>query len=114
MRLYLLDQDEFESPSSEESLVVAVSHRRHFSDLQEFHEATYLLGVFEPAGSPSIARSAATGVLERWVGERLQKFRIAICNGDEKCLLLKREWNSMDILIESESLYIRYHWQTSA
>jgi hypothetical protein len=117
MRIVCLDPNEHRIPSGEEYSSLALSPKKHFSDLDQFFFATVASDHF-----PKDERWYSKKEIQS--GERKEQLRQLIRSSKEfeqtlpenltPLLLLEDEWNEIDVLFETEGSFGRFLWITTA
>jgi hypothetical protein len=109
MRRLSFDQYEFDSPSSEESLNLAISSTWQHRDL-----AAFLM----ECGANGRHSSQPSGDWDRWseVVEYTHRFASLHLPPLSAChvLWLSEDWNELELVVETGSLFVWYHWWTTA
>ncbi len=111
MRRMSFDQDEFDPPDSEQFLELALSSpgRRH-QDL-----ATFLAD----CGASAISGRTPDVGWGRWemISEHLSRFarlNLPGIGGCREVVLLRDDWDDLELAITSGAYLIWYHWYTTA
>ncbi|WP_425395461.1 hypothetical protein [Aeoliella sp.] len=111
MRRITCDQDEFEVPESEQSLSLAVSAAsRRCPDLEAF------LAACEKSDLP---RRALPAKWHRWQQVALHLQRIAFLDLPaqehlRESRVASDDWNDVELVLAFDSVFVWYHWCTSA
>ena len=116
MRLFSADSEEFESPSSEEFVVIAVGNSRYYKNFNSFYRKTKDRHEFKEF---DIGYNENFVDLKEYTGFSSMRSYIAKFSGisvrlSSKAIVLSHEWDVHNILIHQYSEYIRYLWYTTA
>lgn len=110
VRRITCDQFEFAAPESEQSLELALSYSRQHPELEAFLAA---------CGASALSGSSPGPAWDRWerVREHLRRFaglELPYIDKRRVILLLRDDWNDVELAIAANTSLIWYHWSTSA
>lgn len=109
MRKLLFDQYEFDEPSAEQTLEVAISSVPRHGDLPSF---------LTECGATLRDGMPATQDWSRWAEIAANMRRFAgievVRNAGSPFLLLNDDWDDCEVAFQSGSLFVWYHWWTTA
>lgn len=113
MRTLYFDQFEFDTPASEETLRIAIAAKPQFPSEAEFLSACprrqQRIGAATNSRIPFPSFQGAAIVLENF-----RLFGVANSLGEALVAVIHEEWCDLEILIETPSVRIWYHWDTTA
>ncbi len=110
MRRLSFDRDEFDPPDSEQSLDLVISSPTRHADLSLF---------LAECGASAVDGQPPCPGWPRWheVAELLRRFAGLELPHPSKChaiLLIRDEWNDLEMAITVGTVVIWYHWLTTA
>ncbi|MCP3923781.1 MAG: hypothetical protein GY714_14460 [Desulfobacterales bacterium] len=117
MKILILDPYEFDSTSSEESLIIAIADDEQFSNYTGFYKATSESEEDYFPYSQIISNQLPVEFDDKNHGLILSYLKKYINYEPSKNAIYRffvDEWNESDILIEDEGIYIRCYWETTA
>ncbi|CAH0533701.1 hypothetical protein VST7929_01576 [Vibrio stylophorae] len=115
MQFISVDEYEFDSPSSEETLLLAIATDQQFDDWNEFLEATLELGFDSQALPEWEALRPLMSLKEAdQVMDYVSRFSPVILSEQAQVVVLFDEWQEQDFFIEEDGTLLRFAWQSSA
>lgn len=115
MKIVRLDPVEFEAPDSEEHLTIALENKKWKPGGAAFLEATNTSKLFDTYPKmPPAAEAFDEQPRKLKVEANLRKFASMTLGGSPTFYILANAWDNVDLIIETPSLYLRYHWYTTA
>jgi hypothetical protein len=105
------DSYEFDNPSSEETLELAIASKRHVRSITDFLPMFVTGAVTERTMIPlkKLFRSATVGsYLCRFAGIEVPQ------DCDWPAVILNDSWDDLDVVMEAPGDFIRFHWWTTA
>ena len=116
MRTYIFDCFEFDSSSSEESILCAQSHSKHYEDLYSFYVGSCKGDIFSPkaiellpTGVP-IGKVASSGIMIGY----LQEFCNIELEGTESFYKIESDDLFIDYVFQYKHFYVRFCWESTA
>jgi hypothetical protein len=108
------DQYEFDTTGSEEELDIVVATTEQFRDLAVFIRWA---GITDEVGSSAFERPVVSlsGIgRHAWVLEYLERFAgLQLAEGGE-AILLRDDWDDLELVIVAGRHFVWYHWSTTA
>lgn len=112
MRKHSFDFFEFEPPESEQFLDLAFASKRQYADLQEFLADCGALDESLRSSSGSGNWQETTEYVRAYLRKCLG-IELPLTNGSQPTVLSK-EWNDVEVSMETPEEFVWFHWWTTA
>lgn len=112
MKTYIFDQYAFDTPSSEQTLIVVVANKNQFSTTNDFIERVAIEHHFEHLtlneANPHTELGSTT-----FVHNNLQRVGLNISDSWQT-VVFSDQWNEICVLFYNADQFIFHYWDTSA